>query len=307
MKLGVNLINFGPGADPDRLEGWVKLTEGLGFHALMTSDHVTVTEDVHERYPAPFYEPLTTLGWLAAMTSKVVIGTTVSILPYRSPLETARAFANIDQLSRGRCILGVGVGWAEQEFAALNVPFKERGPMTDDYLAAIKALWSADIASHQGRYVQFNNVHTTPRPLQSPHVPIWVGGNSRRAMRRAITYGTAWHPLRLQIAQFRDTMVPEFTALANTMNLPRPDICPRIRLRITPTARPDAERLAGEGSIEQVRGDLRALEALGCPYTLLDTYHDFNIDELRRPEAAWRMYAVVADEIFDLGNETAFV
>jgi probable F420-dependent oxidoreductase len=304
MKLGVNLINFGPGANPQSLEGWVKVTEGLGFHALMTSDHVTTTADVNERYPAPFYEPLSTLGWLAAMTSKVAIGTTVSILPYRSPLETARAFANIDQLSGGRCILGVGVGWAEQEFAALNVPFKERGAITDDYLAAIKALWSADVASYNGPYVQFHDVHTTPRPLQKPHLPIWVGGNSRRAMRRAITYGTAWHPIRLQMPEFRNKLLPAFRTLAEAMQQPLPDICPRIRLRVTDSPRPDDVRLAGEGTAEQIRGDLAELQALGCPYTLLDTYHDYQIDELRRNESAWRMYAVVADEIYDLANET---
>ena len=174
MKLGVNLINFGPSASADVLRGWALLAEGLGYHAIMTSDHVTVTSDVNGRYPAPFYEPLTTLGWLAAITSRLEIGTTVSVLPYRSPLETARAFANVDNLSGGRVILGVGVGWAEQEFAALKVPFAERGAITTDYLAAIKALWSADIASYEGKYVTFKDVHTTPRPIRKPHPPIWV-------------------------------------------------------------------------------------------------------------------------------------
>ena len=219
----------------------------------MTSDHVTTTADVNERYPAPFYEPLSTLGWLAAMTSKVAIGTAVSILPYRSPLETARAFANIDQLSRGRCILGVGVGWAEQEFAALNLPFKERGAITDDYLAAIKALWSNDITSYDGPYVQFKDVYTAPRPVQKSHLPAWIGGNSCRAMRRAITYGTAWHPLRLQMSEFKDRMVPEFRALAVTMQQALPDICPRIRLRITDSRRPDEVRLAGVGMVDQMK------------------------------------------------------
>lgn len=304
MKLGVNLINFGPSANPRTLEGWANVAEGLGYHALMTSDHVTVTRDVNGRYPAPFYEPLTTLGWLAAMTKTVAIGTTVSVLPYRSPLETARAFANVDQLSGGRCILGVGVGWAAQEFEALNVPFSERGAITDDYLAAIHALWSADIASHQGPYVQFEEVYSTPRPVQTPHPPIWVGGNSRRAMRRAITLGTAWHPLRLQIPAFVDTEVPKLHAEAEALGRPAPDICPRIRLRITDAPRDENERIAGEGSLDQIRSDLAALEALGCPYVLLDTYHDYLVDELARPEAAWRMYAIVADEIFDLSRET---
>ena len=304
MKLGVNMINFGPSARPDYLKGWVQLAEGLGYHAIMTSDHVTVTSDVNGRYPAPFYEPLTTLGWLAAMTSKLEIGTTVSVLPYRSPLETARAFANVDNLSGGRVILGVGVGWAEQEFAALDVPFAERGPITTDYLAAIRALWTSDIASYEGKYVTFSDVRTTPRPVRSPHPPIWVGGNSRAAMRRAIRLGTAWHPLRLTVPDFRDRMIPEIQQLAGEEDMPVPALAPRIRLRITERDRPENERIAGEGSPEQVHADLAGLEALGCTHVLLDTYHDYIVEELETPHTAWRMYAEVAESIFDLERGT---
>ncbi|MFT5394131.1 MAG: alkanesulfonate monooxygenase SsuD, partial [Gammaproteobacteria bacterium] len=187
--------------------------------------------------------------------------------------------------------------------AALKVPFKERGAITDDYLAAIKALWASDIASYDGRYVQFTDVHTTPRPVQDP-LPIWVGGNSRAAMRRTLKYGTAWHPLRLTLPHFRDQMVPDMQKLADEMGKPMPALCPRIRLRLTDTPRPEDERIAGEGSIEQVHGDLAGLEALGCTHVLLDTYHDYLVDELKKPETAWRMYATVAEEIFDLENET---
>ena len=139
MKVGVNLINFGPSAGADVLRRWAGLVEALGYHSLMTSDHIAVTPDVGRRYPAPLFEPISTLGWLAGITKRIAIGTTVIILPYRSPLEVARAFANIDQLSGGRCILGVGVGWAREEFAALNVPFERRGAIADEYLAAMRA------------------------------------------------------------------------------------------------------------------------------------------------------------------------
>ncbi len=305
MKLGVNLINFGPSASADVLRGWALLAEGLGYHAIMTSDHVTVTSDVNGRYPAPFYEPLTTLGWLAAITSRLEIGTTVSVLPYRSPLETARAFANVDNLSGGRVILGVGVGWAEQEFAALKVPFAERGAITTDYLAAIKALWSADIASYEGKYVTFKDVHTTPRPIRKPHPPIWVGGNSRAAMRRTIRLGTTWHPLRLTVPDFRDRMVPALHQLAEEEGMPVPELAPRIRLRITEHDRPENERIAGEGSLEQIHSDLAGLEALGCTHVLLDTYHDYLVEELATPHTAWRMYTQVAESIFDLARGTA--
>lgn len=303
MKLAVNLINFGPGATPESLEGWVEMSQRLGYHGLLTSDHVTITNDVSERYPAPFYEPLSTLGWLAAATTDMMIGTTVSVLPYRSPLETARAFANVDQLSRGRCILGVGAGWAEEEFKILDVPFDSRGPMTTDYLKAIKALWSADIASYHGEFVNFDDVHTTPRPHQRPHPPIWVGGNSAPSMRRAILHGTAWHPIRPTTHGFVTDMLPTFRRMAEQLERPMPDLCPRIRLRVTNTPRPDDERIAGEGTVEQIHADLATFAELGCTWVMLDTYHDYNVDELGDNEFAWNMFETVASDIFDLRNE----
>jgi probable F420-dependent oxidoreductase len=304
MKLGVNLINFGPGASPDSLEGWVDMAQGLGYHGLLTSDHVTITNDVSERYPAPFYEPLSILGWLAAMTSEMMIGTTVSVLPYRSPLETARAFANVDQLSRGRCILGVGSGWAAEEFRILGVPFEHRGAMTTEYLEAIKALWATDVASFHGEFVSFDEVHTAPRPVQTPHPPIWVGGNSVRSMRRAIQQGTAWHPIRPTVSDFVNVMLPAFVELSERLELPMPDLCPRIRLRVTDTPRPNDVRLAGEGSLGQIRSDLATFEELGCTWILLDTYHDYLVDELADPQRSWDMFEAVATEIFDLSTES---
>ena len=107
MKVGVNLINFGPGVNPEYLKRWVRLSENLGYHLIMTSDHIGITPDVQSRYPAPFYEPISLLGWLAGTTTEIEIGTTVMIVPYRNVLEIARACANIDQLSGGRLILGV--------------------------------------------------------------------------------------------------------------------------------------------------------------------------------------------------------
>ena len=137
MKFGVNIINFGPGADPGALRGWLSFAEELGYHLVMISDHVAITPDVQEGFPAPFYDPFTSLSWLAAMSDKVELGTTVTILPYRHPLLTARMGATIDQLSNGRFILGTGVGWARQEFNALGVPFDKRGALASEYLEAI--------------------------------------------------------------------------------------------------------------------------------------------------------------------------
>ena len=178
MRLGVNVPNFGPGTSPDILRRWALTAEGLGFDLLMISDHVAVTPDVAGQYPAPFYEPFTTLAWLAGQTRDIRLGTTVLIVPYRHPLLMARMAANLNDLSGGRLVLGVGVGWAEQEFAALGVPFRQRGRLTDEYLLAMRAAWQ-----DSGDY-------------RSGPIPIWVGGNSDAALRRAARLGDAWHPLR---------------------------------------------------------------------------------------------------------------
>ncbi len=184
MKIGINLLNFGPAVSPDSLARWTQLAETLGYHLVMISDHVAITPDVQGRYPAPYYDPFTSLAWLAGITKKIELGTTVIIVPYRNPILTARVCANIDQISGGRLILGVGVGWAEKEFEALGLPFHQRGAMTNDYLASIKTLWTNELASYEGRFVSFRDVRTTPLPAQSPHPPIWIGETQSRPMAR---------------------------------------------------------------------------------------------------------------------------
>lgn len=303
MKVGVNLINFGPGASPEALLAWARLVEDLGYQLLMTSDHVAITPDVAGRYPAPFYEPLTTLGWLAGVTRRIELGTTVIIVPYRHPLETARATAVVDQLCGGRFIFGVGAGWARQEFEALGLPFEKRGAMTNEYLGAIKACWTQDIASCEGRFVRFANVQTAPRPRRAPHPPIWVGGASEGALRRAVLHGDAWHPIRVRIGWLRDTGLPKLREIAERERRPVPALCPRIMLRLSDAPLPDDKRVAGQGTIEQVRGDLRALEAMGASYVLLDTYDD-DPEATRSHEPAWRLLRTAAERLVDLGRGT---
>jgi probable F420-dependent oxidoreductase len=303
VKFGVNLINFGPGARPDSLTQWALLTETLGYHFLMTSDHLAITPDVQERYPAPFYEPFTTLGWLAGVTRRIEIGTTVIVLPYRNPVEVARMAANVDQLSGGRLLFGVGVGWAQQEFAVLGVPFHQRGALTDEYLAAIKTLWTNDVASFQGHHIAFQDVHTAPRPARVPHPPIWVGGASAAALRRAVRYGDAWHPIRIRVDWLRDTGLPQLTQVADEEDKTVPALCPRIRLRLTEVPLPEDQRVAGEGTLDQVRADLAALQELGAQYVLLDTFFG-DVDAIRHHEASWRMLTTLAEKALDLAHAT---
>ncbi|MFD0568594.1 LLM class flavin-dependent oxidoreductase [Kitasatospora gansuensis] len=274
MKIGVNVLNFGPGTDPGALRSWAQTVEGLGFDLLMVSDHVAITPDVAERYPAPFYEPFTTLSWLVSLTTRVRLGTTVLIAPYRHPLLTARMAANLDELSGGRLVLGVGVGWARQEFAALGIPFERRGKLTDDHLRDVRAAW-ADTASYGDR-----------------RIPVWVGGNSDAGLRRAVRLGDAWHPLRCTMPWLREAAV-RLAESAAEQRLPVPALAPRIALRITPAPVTGPQRLAGEGTIDQIMDDLDQLRRIGAETVVLDPYQG-DPRETRRPQTAWQALATVA-------------
>jgi probable F420-dependent oxidoreductase len=292
MELGVNVPNFGPGTAPASLERWARTAEQMGFDLLMVSDHVAVTGDVAERYPAPFYEPFTTLAWLAGITERIKLGTTVLILPYRHPLLTARMAGSLDHLAGGRLVLGVGVGWAEQEFAALGVPFGRRGAITDDYLAALRACWAGDLAGHHGEFASFTDVHTAPRPSRGV---IWVGGNSDAALRRAVRFGDAWHPLGFPMARL-PAAIDRLAGLAAAAGRPVPELAPRVRLRPTATPVTGQDREAGHGTLAQVLDDLTELRERGARTVVLDPYNGDPAETLR-PDDAWHTLATVAGRI----------
>jgi alkanesulfonate monooxygenase SsuD/methylene tetrahydromethanopterin reductase-like flavin-dependent oxidoreductase (luciferase family) len=260
MHIGVNVPNYGPGTDPGVLREWARIVEGLGFDLLMVSDHLVVTPDVAVRYPERFFEPFTTLSWLAGLTTRVRLGTTVIVLPYRHPLLVARMAGNLDELSGGRLVFGIGVGGARQEFDALGVPFAERGRLTDQYLEALRGAWGAESS-----------------------IPVWVGGNSGAAIRRAIKFEAAWHPLRGTMPFLRDAVT------SNAL----PALAPRIALRLTGSTVDDDERLAGVGSLEQIIDDLCELRRLGADTVVLDPYHG-DPEETRRPDIAWQALTAVA-------------
>ncbi|MFB7862562.1 LLM class flavin-dependent oxidoreductase [Streptomyces sp. NPDC056069] len=317
MQLGVNVPNFGPGTDPGLLRAWARTVEDLGYDLLMVSDHVAVTPDVAERYPEPFYEPFTTLSWLAGLTTRVRLGTTVLVLPYRHPLLVARMVANLDRLSAGRLVLGVGVGWAREEFAALGVPYTARGRLTDEHLEALReALRTTGGARGSGTEpgvgpgavegfgrgsasgtepgvgpgavegLGRSASGVEPRTGGGPGspVPIWVGGNSEAGIRRAQKYGDAWHPLRGTVDWLR--------SVVERHDLP--GLAPRIALRLTDAPVEDPERPAGVGTLDQVLDDLDRLRALGAHTVVLDPYQG-DPEETRRPHTAWQALAAVAD------------
>lgn len=268
MRYGVNLLNFGSGTTPDSLVRQATDARDLGFGLAMISDHITVTPDVHAVYPAPFYDQFVLAAHLAGRVPGLRLGTTITVIPYRHPLQTARLAANIDQLNEAGFILGAGVGWSRAEYEALGVPFEERGAITDEYLTAIRAAWAEETTSFQGRYVAYEAIRNAPAP--ATRLPVWVGGNSPAAQRRAARLGEGWHPFMPTLDVLRAAL-PRIAAEAEAAGRPAPDLVPRLQLKLT--RQPDtAERPLGHGSVDQLRADLETLGELGATDVLLDTY-----------------------------------
>ena len=263
-KLGLNIPNFGPTASPGEMRDWVRFAADHGFALAMVSDHVAVTPDVAALYPPPFYDPFTTLAWLAGQADGLEFGTTVTILPYRHPLLTASMAAALHDFTGGRFVLGVAAGWAADEFTALGLDFAARGRMSEEYLGAIRAALRQETTSVSGEFVRYAEVATGP----VRRTPIWVGGTAPAVLRRAVRLGDAWHPNNAPLDWIREVGLPATTGVA---------FCPRMRARVGPRSAP------GTGSLDEVAADFRALIEMGAEYVVLDTNPDHPQD--RRPAA----------------------
>jgi probable F420-dependent oxidoreductase len=172
--------------------------EELGFDSVWASEHVFNVSYVYDRIgDKPYYEPLTVLAYVAAVTKTIGLGTSVLVLPYHNSIRLAKVAATLDVLSGGRLMLGVGVGVIEEELEAMGSPYAERGAITDETIAIIIELWTKEDPSFQGKHHSFSNMKFTPKPMQKPYIPIIIGGTSRAAIRRAARSGTVWHPTAL--------------------------------------------------------------------------------------------------------------
>jgi probable F420-dependent oxidoreductase len=295
MKYALNVLNFGPTMSPDTIRRWVVGAEELGYDAALVSDHVALTPTVSAQYPPPFYDPFTTLAWLAGLTTRIQLGTTVVVLPYRNPHLQARIGANIDQFSGGRFIFGVGAGFYQDEFEALGIDFSRRGQIADRFLDTIIRSWTGPTVEDES---PDHVVATGPAPLQRPTPPIWVGGNSRAAMRRAVAFGTAWHPFLPDLDWMASTALPTLHRLAAEAGKDSPALAPRVRLMISEERRGE-DRSTGEGTLTQIRDDIRRLEDLGCEYVVFDTYSG-TVAERRPEEVDRRDFERLATEILAL-------
>jgi probable F420-dependent oxidoreductase len=197
MRFGLVLPNYARWFDADGARAVADAAERLGYDGIYVNDHVALPRDEAPLYGNAFLDPFVALGFLAAVTERVRLGTTVIVIPYRNPLVQAKMIAGLDVLSKGRITLGVGSGHVPGESEALGVPYAERGAMTDEYLTVMRTLWTEDEASFQGRWFDFEHICPLTRPLQSP-LPIWVGGRGPRVLRRVVALGEGWHPTRME-------------------------------------------------------------------------------------------------------------
>ena len=204
MKFGLFGINFGPCADPDVAVRVARAAESAGFESVWTGEHVVLPDPQAPPSPSPpntpFLDPAVALAFVAGQTKSLRLGTGIIILPQRNPVVLAKELTSVDRLSKGRLIFGLGAGYLKPEFQALGAPFGDRGRRTDEYIEAILALWTQDKPEYKGEYVAFGGIQSQPRPVQTPHPPIVVGGMSPSALRRAARYGNGWYGFALDLA-----------------------------------------------------------------------------------------------------------
>lgn len=195
LRFGFSCYPYSRFADLDAIIATNQLLEKLGFHYSQIGEHLIVPQENAGTLDDLWYDTAALAGTLFAKTERLHILFGVVVVPYRHPVELAKRVATLDLLSKGRLIVGAGVGWAQREFELLGIPFHERGAITDDYLRACKALWASETPSYQGRYVSFDDVVFKPRPYSQPHPPIWIGGAAEQTIARAVELGDGLHPL----------------------------------------------------------------------------------------------------------------
>lgn len=217
MQYGFSLVVRGEDANPDTFAAIAERSEALELDSLWLSAHIIVPPQVKsdyalvpgrkhgEHWKDNYWEPFTILSYLCAMTSKITLGTSIVVLPMHNPFELAKQVAEVDQLSRGRFVFGIGVGWFEEEFEILGQAFNNRGKRTDEALELMHKLWTEEPVTFEGQYYNVTNASFRPKPVQKPGPPIWVAGGSDASLRRAARFGSAFHPVRPSYDYIRET------------------------------------------------------------------------------------------------------
>jgi probable F420-dependent oxidoreductase len=309
MEFGLHLPASSAAVTAQDLIRFVHNAETLGFYCITVADHVIVPKNisipypytVDGKYPGTGYhlETLMTMGFLAGATQRIRFVTSVMIAPYRNPIITAKMLASLDVLSQGRVIVGLGVGWMKEEFDNLQTPnFAERGKVTDEYIHAFRELWSQDNPSFNGKYCRFRDIVFLPKPVQQPAIPIWIGGHSKQAIRRAARLGDGWHPIGgvPTIPLEPEDLKRDLALLAEYARAAGRD--PKnIHIALKGSLFDKEKRIAGRrrhfmGSAEEIASDIRAYRDVGVNTMIFDVRRPSFSETLERME--WMAKEVIA-------------
>jgi probable F420-dependent oxidoreductase len=294
MQFGFGAPVSGPLSGPRDLARIAQEGEAAGYDYCTISDHIAIPRDMEAKYPysdtgefpgragGDRHEQLTAVAFVAAKTAKLRLVTSVTVVPHRPPVLTAKILATIDALSEGRLTWGIGVGWCKEEFEAIGTePFEERGAVTDETIAVCRELWTNENPSFSGKYAKFSNIFFQPRPVQQ-RVPIWVGGESGPAMRRTARLGDAWYPIGTNPRNRLDTLKRLQGGIERLHKLTRDAGRSQSEVRVAyrfsqfgkalPERADDGDRRLGSGDDAAIAADLRALRHLGIIAI------DFNFD-----------------------------
>jgi probable F420-dependent oxidoreductase len=299
VEFGFSLPSRGPLAKSAITVRLARKAEALGYSCVTISDHVVLPTASSAPYPysptgefpggahQDYLEPFVLAAWLLAATRRIRVGISVLVVPYRNPVVTAKQIATLDVCSGGRLIVGCGVGWWPEEFQALAAPpFAERGAVTDEYIRLMKELWSRDEPTFTGKYYRLAGVTLLPKPVQKPHPPIWIGGHTPAALRRAGELGDGWHPIGLrppaglapaeyaelaqQVRAHAARAGRRAEAVRLTLRVPL-EIWSRPGRRSRPaTAGPMLQGNPLRGTPEKVAGDIRAYRRAGVELFVFD-------------------------------------
>jgi probable F420-dependent oxidoreductase len=281
VKFGVHLPHIGPFHDGASMIRYAQAVEQLGYDSVWGSDHVVFPASFVSKYPysetgdfplpgaVPWVEEVTTLAFVAGATSRIRLGTSILVLPYRNPVMNAKTLAAVDVLSGGRLIAGVGAGWMREEAEAMGMPFDQRGARTDEHIEVLKAIWTQDEATYDGRFYKLPPVRSEPRPLQKPHPPIWVGGHEPGALRRAAKYGDGWHAYRLRADEIAEKSAH---IREKAKELGRDGAAIELSVR-APLILGDTSMSidrAFAGTPDDVTAQLKAYKDIGCEYVVFE-------------------------------------
>ena len=282
MDIGIILPNTGPMATRDAIFAVADTAEELGFASLWTADHLAMPDDLKSVYPYGrgrvgkmsanyrVVEPLLTLAAVAGRTQRIKLGVSIYIIPFRHPLVNAKTIASLDHLASGRIIMGVGLGWIEEEYEALGVPWKDRGPILDDQIRYLRELWDNDHPDYRGEFYRFSGMGFEPKPDQG-RVPLWIGGNSSFAMRRAAALGDGLHMIDLTPLELAEH-ISRLHEICDRTGRPTSEVSLSIRstIRITQTrASQDERAIPLIGTIDQIVDDLQQFQHLGVQHVAL--------------------------------------